>query len=112
MLHHLIQILVSALAVFLTARVISGVRVKSFGSAVVFAVVLAILNKLLYGVLVFLSLPAIFLTLGLFLIVINAFLFWLADQLVSGVEVDDFGAAVLGSLLTSAITWVGMFLLR
>jgi putative membrane protein len=112
MLHHVIHVLVVALAVLLTAKVVPGVRVRSFGGAVVFAVVLAILNKLLYGVLVFLSLPLILLTFGLFLIVINAFLYWLADKLVGGVEVDSFGAAVLGSLVTSMISWLMMFILR
>jgi putative membrane protein len=93
------------LAVLLAAKVLPGIRVRSFGSAVLFAVVFAILNKLLFGVLVVLSAPFLLLTLGLFLIVINAFLFWLADKLVSGVEVDGFGAAILGSVLTSVINW-------
>ncbi len=106
MIHHLIQFLVTALAVLFAAKVVPGVRAKSLGSAFVFAVVLAILSKLLFGLLVVLSLPFILVTFGLFLIVINAFLFWLADKLVDGVEVDGFGAAILGSLVTSTITWV------
>jgi putative membrane protein len=111
-MHHLIHVLLSALAVLLAAKVVPGLRVRSFGSAVFFAVVLAILNKLLYGVLVFFSLPFIIITLGLFLFVINAFLFWLADKVVDGVTVDGAGAALLGSLVTSLITWLGMAILH
>ena len=106
MIHHLVHILVTALAVMLTAKVVPGVRARSFGGAFVFALVLAILNKLLFKLLVFLSLPFVLITFGLFLIVINAFLFWLADKLVEGVEVDGPGAALLGSIFTSGITWL------
>jgi putative membrane protein len=106
MVHHLIHILVTALAVLVTAKVVPGVRARSFGGAVVFALVLAILNKLLFKLLVVLSLPFVLVTFGLFLIIINAFLFWLADKVVDGVEVDGFGSAILGSLFTSAVTWL------
>jgi putative membrane protein len=110
-MHHLIQILVTALAVLLAARIVPGVRVKSFGSAVVFALVLAIVTWLLKSALIFISFPLIALTLGLFMLVINGFLFWLADKVVDGVEVKDFGSAVLGSLVVSAISWLCMFVL-
>ena len=106
MIHHLVHILVTALAVLLTAKVVPGVRARSFGGAFVFALVLAILNKLLFKLLVVLSLPFVLLTFGLFLVVINAFLYWLADKIVDGVEVDGPGAALLGSVVTSLITWV------
>ena len=111
MIHVLIHLIVTALAVLLTAKVIPGVRAKSFGGAFVFAVVLAVLNKLLFKVLVFFTFPFILVSLGLFLIVINAFLFWLADKIVDGVEVDGFGAALLGSLLTSTVSWLALHLL-
>jgi len=51
-------------------------------------------------------------TLGLFLIVINGFLFWLADKVVKGVEVDGFGSAILGSLVTSVLSWAMLYVLR
>ena len=106
MIHHLVHILVTALAVMFTAKVVPGVRARSFGGAFVFALVLAILNKLLFKLLVVLSLPLVLLTFGLFVFVINAFLYWLADKVVDGVEVDGAGAALLGSIVTSLITWM------
>jgi putative membrane protein len=112
LLHHLIQCVIFAVAVLLTAKIVPGVRVKSFGSALIFAIVLAILNKLLFGLLVFLSLPMIFLTLGLFLLVINAILWMLADKLVSGVELSGFGAAFFASIVTSLINCAVLWLIR
>jgi putative membrane protein len=105
MLHHLIHLLVTAVAVLIAARIVPGVRVRSFGSAVVFAFVLAVLNVILGKILIVLALPFVLLTLGLFLIVINGFLFWLADKIVKGVECDGFGSALLGSLVTSVVSW-------
>jgi len=112
MIHHLIQLLVTAVAVLISAKIVPGIRVRSFGSAVVFAFVLAILNVILGKILVLLALPFVLLTLGLFLLVINGFLFWLADKAVKGVEVDGFGSAILGSLVTSVISWAILYVLR
>lgn len=112
MVHHLIHLLVTAIAVLVAARIVPGIRVRSFGSAVVFALILALLNVFLGKILVFLALPFILITLGLFLIIINGFLFWLADKVVDGVEVDGFGSAVLGSLVTSVVSWAILFVLR
>jgi putative membrane protein len=111
MLLHVIHLVITALAVLVAARVVPGIRVKSFGSAVAFAFVLAVLDVLLHKLLIILALPLIVLSFGLFLIVINGFLFWLADKVVAGVEVDGFGSAILGSLFTSLVSWAAMFVL-
>lgn len=111
LLHHLIHMLVTAVAVLAAARLVPGIRVKSFGSALFFALVLGLLNVFVGKLLVLLALPFILITLGLFLIVINGFLFWLADKVVDGVEVDGFGSAILGSLVTSVVSWLIMFVL-
>ena len=112
MLHMVLHGVVVTLAVLLAAKVVPGIRVKSVGSAVVFAVVLGVLNILLKSVLVVFALPLVIVTLGLFLIVINAFLFWLADKLVKGVEVDGFGSCVLGSVVVSVVTILAGMLLH
>jgi putative membrane protein len=111
MLHYVIQLLVTAVAVLVAARIVPGIRVKSFGSAVIFALVLSLLNVFLKFILVIVSLPFLLLTLGLFMLIINGFLFWLADKIVDGVEVDGFGACVLGSILTSLVSWGISFVL-
>jgi putative membrane protein len=112
MLHHVVGFLAFAVAVLVTARVVPGIRVKSFGGALVFALVFALLNKLLFLPLVMFTFPIVVVSLGLFLIIINAFLFWLADKIVKGVELDGFGAALVGSIVVTIINWAIMFALR
>ncbi len=112
LLHHVIQFVVFALAVLITAKVVPGLRVKSFGSALLFALVLALLNKLCLWALIMVSLPLVILSFGLFLIIINAFLYWLADKVVDGVELDGFGSAIAASVVTSLINWGIFALLR
>jgi putative membrane protein len=105
-MHHIVHLLLFAAIVLVTAKLVPGIRVKSYGAAVLFALVYAILDKLLFGVLVFLTFPAVLITFGLFLIVINAFLLWLADKVVAGVEIESFGAAIWVSLVTSILNVV------
>ncbi|HEY9028498.1 MAG TPA: phage holin family protein [Burkholderiaceae bacterium] len=97
----LVRWLLLAGALLLVAHLYPGVVVKSFTSALVAALVLGLLNTLLRPVLVLLTLPATVLTLGLFLFVINALLFWAAAYLLDGLTVTGFGAALIGSLIYS-----------
>ncbi len=100
----LIKWLLSAVALLCVAYLYSGVEVHSFGAAMLAAFVIGLLNVVLRPILVILTLPATILTLGLFLFVINALLFWAAAGLLGdGFQVRGFGAALLGSLLYSLI---------
>jgi len=90
-----------AAALLLVAHLYPGVTVASFGSALVAALVLGLLNTLVRPLLVLLTLPVTVLTLGLFLFVINAAMFWSAAELLSGLSVTGFGAALVGSLIYS-----------
>lgn len=95
--------LLSATALLAVAYLYSGVVVTSFTAALVAAAVLGALNMVLRPILVLLTLPVTVVTLGLFLFVINAVLFWVAASLLSGLDVRDFGAALVGSLIYSAL---------
>ena len=90
-----------AAALLLVAYLYSGVSVTSFGSAMIAALVLGLLNTIVRPLLVLLTLPVTLLTLGLFLFVINALMFWAAASLLDGFNVPGFGAALIGSLLYS-----------
>lgn len=90
-----------ACALLAVAALYPGVQVRSFGSALLAAFVLGLLNTLVRPVLILLTLPVTVLTLGLFLFVINAFTFWAAATALEGLEVSGFGAALVGSLLYS-----------
>ncbi len=97
----IVRWLLLAAALLLVAYLYPGVTVKSFGSAMVAAFVLGLLNTLLRPILVLLTLPVTILTLGLFLFVINALVFYFAASILDGLNVAGFTAALIGSLLYS-----------
>ena len=99
----LLKWLLSALALLAVAYLYSGVQVTSYTSALLAAAVIGLLNMFVRPVLVVLTLPVTIVTLGLFLFVINALLFWGASGLLSGFHVDSFFAALLGSLIYSLL---------
>jgi putative membrane protein len=95
-----------AAALLLVAHLYPGVSVADFGSAMFAALVLGLLNTLVRPLLVLLTLPVTLLTLGLFLFVINALMFWAAASLLDGFQVAGFGAALIGSLIYSLCAMV------
>lgn len=97
----IVRWLLLAAALLLVAYLYPGVTVASFSSALVAALVLGILNTLVRPLFVLLTLPVTLLTLGLFLFVINALMFWAAASVLDGFNVAGFGAALIGSLIYS-----------
>lgn len=90
-----------AAALLLVAQLYAGVQVGSFVSALIAALVIGLLNTLLRPVLVLLTLPVTLISLGLFLFVINALMFYLAANVLDGFNVNGFWAALIGSLIYS-----------
>lgn len=97
----LINIFFTTVFVLLLAYFMPGVRVDSFLTALIVALVLGLLNLFIKPILVLFTLPATIFTLGLFLLVINAVIIMLCDELVDGFEVVDFWRALLFSLVLS-----------
>ena len=97
------QWLLSAAALLAVAYLYEGVVVTSFGAALLAAALLGALNLVLRPILILLTLPVTLLTMGLFLFIVNALIFWAAASLLSGLDVRGFGAALLGSLIYSAM---------
>ena len=95
--------LLSASALLFVAYIYGGVQVRGFGSAMLAALVIGLLNIVVRPVLVVLTLPVTMHTLGLFLFVINALVFWAAAAVLQGLVVQGFLAALVGSLLYTAI---------
>ena len=95
----LLKLVLTAFAVVILANVLPGVFVSDFLSAFIVAIVLALLNIFVRPLLIFFTLPATIVTLGLFLLVINALIIMLADQLVDGFAVSGFFTAFLFSIL-------------
>ncbi len=97
----IVRWLLLAAALLLVAYLYPGVTIKSFGSAMIAAFVLGLFNTLLRPILVLLTLPVTLITLGLFLFVINALMFYFAASVLAGFQVSGFVAALVGSLLYS-----------
>lgn len=107
----LLNWLLSASALLAVAHLYSGVVVTSFTAALLAAAVLGALNAVVRPLLVLLTLPVTVITIGLFLFVINALMFWAAAALLSGLDVRGFGAALIGSLIYSALSLAIEFVL-
>lgn len=103
-----VRFLVIAAAVWIVAAVVPGVVVREgVESYLVIALIFAAVNLLVKPLLKLLSFPLLLLTLGLFLIVINAAMFGLTALLTDRLSVDGFGPAVIAALIISAVTWLG-----
>jgi len=102
----LLKWLLSAASLMFVAYLYPGVQVTSLSAALVAALVIGLFNAVLRPILVVLTLPVTVVTLGLFLFVINAFMFWGAAELLKGFQVTGFGAALIGSLIYSALGMV------
>ena len=98
--------LFSALALLAVAYIYSGVQVANYTSALWAAAVIGLLNILVRPLLVVLTIPVTIVTLGLFLFVINALMFWAAGSMLDGFHVAGFWAAMLGSMIYSLMSMV------
>lgn len=98
--------LLAACALLVVAYIYPGVQVQSFTSALIAAAIIGLFNAVLRPILVVLTLPVTIVTLGLFLFVINALMFWAASGVLDGFRVNGFLAALLGSLIYSALMLV------
>lgn len=103
-MNFIFKLLLTAVAVVLCSRLIPGVRVSDFTTAIIVAVVLALLNTFLKPILVFLTFPITVITLGLFYLVINVIIIYLAARLVDGFSVASFLSALLFSFGISIVS--------
>ncbi len=98
--------LVNTVALFAIPQLLNSVQIDSFTTALLASLVLGLVNTLVRPILILLTLPVTFLTLGLFIFVINGLMFWAVADLVRGFQVDSFGAAIMGALIYSILSWL------
>jgi len=98
--------LINALALMAVAYLLPGIRVASFATALVAALVLGLVNAVIRPLLILLTLPATLLTLGLFIFVINGLLFWFVGSFIAGFVVAGFWWGVFGAVAYSIVSWV------
>ena len=102
----ILKILITAVAAYAAAWLLTGVEITDVKTAIIVAVVLALLNTFVKPILIILTIPVTILTLGLFLLVINILIIKLTDSLVGGFTVDGWFSALLFSLIVSVVTWM------
>lgn len=102
----LIRLAISALGLWLADQVLVGIEIRGTGTLVAAALLLGIVNALVRPVAVLLTLPLTVVTLGLFLLVVNAAMFGLVAALLAGFHVAGFGSALLGSIIVGLTSWV------
>ncbi|MCL5090799.1 MAG: phage holin family protein [Patescibacteria group bacterium] len=105
-MNFLVNLLISSLAIFVTAYILPGIELTNFWTAIVVALVLGLVNAIIRPFLIIITLPINILTLGLFTLVINALLVLLVSAIVPGFHVRSFGWAVLFGLILTLINWV------
>jgi putative membrane protein len=98
--------LINAAALFLLPYIFTSIRVDSFWTALIAALILGLVNTLIRPLLVLLTLPVTLLTLGLFIFVINGLLFWAVGSFVEGFHVGGFWSGVFGAIVYSIISWL------
>ncbi|MGV3540795.1 MAG: phage holin family protein [Rufibacter sp.] len=102
----ILKIILTGIAALLLANFIPGITIDGMENGILLALVLAILNAVVRPILVFLTIPVTFLTLGLFLLVINAIILYIADALLAGFDVSGFLNAIIFSLVLSVVTYL------
>lgn len=110
MIQFAVHLLLSAVLLFIVGRVVSGIEVEDGAAALFGAGMLGLANAFVKPILLTLAFPITFITLGLFVIVVNALMLMLAAAFVDGFEVKGFGAALKGTLALALLNFViGMF---
>ena len=107
----LLQWILSALSFMLVSKLLPGFHVSNFGSALVVAAVYGVLHVLLFRVLLFLAFIPVFLTFGLFIFVLNAFLLFLTDALLEQFKIDGIPTALVGAVLLTILNGIWRWLL-
>jgi len=108
----ILKVLLTAVAVIILEKILPGVAVDGYGSAIIVAIVLGLLRLIVKPILVILTLPVTIITLGLFLLIVNAIIILLADYFVGGFAVDSIWWALIFSLLLSFLQSILFSLLK
>jgi putative membrane protein len=111
MMTYIVQIVVTSLILLLMAKMVKGVEIDNWGSALFAAVILGFINAFVKPLMVFLTIPLTIITMGLFLLVINALVLQLVAALSPGVRIAGFGQAVLGGIVLTILNLLALIIL-
>lgn len=111
-MHLLIRLLINAIVLYLIAIYVPGFHINGFTTAIIAAIIFGLVNAIIRPIVLLLSLPATILTLGLFVIVINALMFWLTVWITPGFHVDGFVPALEGAIIMTIVSILTNHLFR
>jgi len=95
----ILSLLFKSLAIFIVAKMLPGIHIKNFGTAILVALIYSVINFFLGKILFFFAFPVILITFGLFTFIIDAFLLWITDKIIEDFEIDNFGTTILAAFL-------------
>lgn len=106
----ILSLLLKSLAVFIVAKMLPGIHIKNFGTAVLVAVIYSVINFLIGRILFFFAFPVILITFGLFTFIIDSFLLWITDRIIDDFKIDNFVTTILAAFLITMsdrlLNWV------
>lgn len=111
-MHFLLRLIINGIVFYLIAMYVPGIHANSFAAAVLAAFIFGIVNAIIRPIVLLLTLPFTILTLGLFIIVVNALMFWLATWIAPGFKVDGFTPALIGGIIMTVVGIITNHLLR
>ena len=109
LMRFILRAVFAGLGLWIASRFVHGIEVDKVGSLIAAAILLGLVNAIVRPIMFLLTLPFVLITFGLFLIIINAAMLELTAMLLKGFSVHSFGAAILGSLVVSLVSWVGSY---
>ena len=112
MAYFILRVLIAALGLWLATEWVPGITVSTATTLILAALLLGVVNAIVRPIVVLLTLPATLLTLGLFLLVINAAMLGLVAAFLPGVSINGFWAALLAAILVSLVSWIGAALFK
>jgi putative membrane protein len=112
LLRFVLRALIAAIGLWIASKIVHGVHVADITTLILAALLLGVVNAFVRPVVILLTLPFTLITLGLFLLVINAAMLWLVTLVLHGFRLDGFWAALLGSLVVSVVSWIGSALVH
>lgn len=111
-MHFLLRLLINGIVFYCLPYFVSGIHVNNFIAALIAALIFGIVNAVIRPLVLLLTLPLTIITLGLFVLIVNALMFWLVSWLAPGIRVDNFTAALIGAIVMMIVSFLTNHLFR
>jgi putative membrane protein len=111
-MHFLLRLLINGIVFYCLPYFVQGIHVNNFTAAIIAALIFGIVNAIIRPIVLLLTLPLTIVTLGIFVIIVNALMFWLVGVFYHGIRIDNFVAALIGSIVMMIVSLITNHLFR